>query len=282
MQYFSLFGSSGKEERKRKKPNNHFFISLPLFSRELGERFINLIFLSAFGDLMKKGMIYLMAILLLFGFAFAAVDNPDVTETAKWDGYTYSASDSDFTTEGGNTSQVDINVNQSTERWAGVFGNLSNSFLVLSNDSGSISYYLYKWTYVLQDNSQICVSTNAAATWAALTAATAVNINTDWAFGSVSDNATNTYNETANFNLFGTALASTASAPHQSSSTYTSYAVNVVAGAGSQDNYAFCTNMTVAGTNYRGEGYNYELILPTDYGVGAGPVETYTVYVELH
>jgi len=183
-------------------------------------------------------------------------------------------------TEGGNVSNVTVETNESTQKWAGSYGNV-NATLILAENATSV--YMYNWTWNASSGGEVCVTQNTSPNWATIAPTTAAAIDTIWGFTPTDgDSAANTYtNSFATFTLSGVTIT-TAGTNHMGSSSFQSGAMNLTSGSVTQESeVAFCTNMSSTGTNYRNLPVNYEVIYATTAASGPGPIETYYFFVEL-
>lgn len=177
--------------------------------------------------------------------------------------------------EGGNISQVNITSTTLTERWAAFSGNITGS-INLTDGTASV----YSWSWTPTSGGEVCVSTNDSFDFSDTANAAAADVNTAWSFGSATDNATETYNNTGcSLTFIEGSAANTAYATLQGSSTFDSCVINNGNNAAETD-FAFCTSMNTTGKNFRNDDAHYELLVPTS--SGAGDTEVYYFYVELN
>ena len=226
------------------------------------------------GDYKMNKTIWALAfVVLCSGFVFA-VDNATV-DSSYQTGYESSGAAGSVLIEGGNVSGTNLSSSQSTENWAGFYGNVSGYLVLAEVDHVD---YMYRWTYSAADGGEVCASIDTNPTWSLVEATTALGIDLIWGFGSAVDNATNTYDTTTNFDFNGVAVGPTPAIDVQSSSTFLSGAVDFGAEAAKTD-FAFCANISGSGTNYNGTAANYEIMAPTN--PAASTYETYYFFVEL-
>jgi len=187
------------------------------------------------------------------------------------------------TTEGGNLSEVNITeMERLTDRWAGFYGLVTPSTIRL-RASGDVND-LYNWTGSLTGGGEICVSAGSDFDFTQIQEATEAEVDSQWSFGSTSDNVTETYTGTGCALVFtdiNTTNTDNADyIDHMSSSSFWTCAFKDQGTPGGQGDLAFCTAINTSGTNYNAVNYDYELMVPTDDGVGA--FETYYFFVEIN
>lgn len=228
-----------------------------------------------------KNLIPLFGVLIIGCGLVMAISGaaPTVVSETRWTGQV-AGSD---TTEGGNITEVNVSSVSLTDRWASYWGNVSGS-VVLDDDGTGNAVYI--WAVDPLNGGEICVSTNSSFAFAAATSATALQLDTAWAFGAATDNATNTYNSQCGQPLNFTqadvpATTAAANMTQYGASTFLSCAINDGVGT-TKTNFAFCTNLqdVASGLNYNGLPANYELMVPTDDAPAA--TETYYFYLELN
>lgn len=148
-----------------------------------------------------------LALLLLgsLAFAIAPVENWTLVSTGR---YTQTPA-AGYVTEGGNVTNLDLRGNVSTEKWAGYWGNVSG-LIVLAPSAGASLFY--SWAWDSSRGGEVCaIAASSGFDWAGLQQAAASAIDSVWAFGAATDNATNTFNETCtNVDIAGINVASTA------------------------------------------------------------------------
>ena len=215
---------------------------------------------------MKKLFVLFAVFLAVSGMAMAirgATLDGSMTDLTRWTGATSTAND---TTEGGNITYGNLNGSSLTDRWAGYFGNISGANIYLTDSVGGTTNYLYSWAVAgANQTGEVCVSTNASFAFSVAEASTGADIDTAYSWASGADTGANTFTGTGCSLIFeeqGVTVASTAYADGDSggSSFYTCVVDDGAVAA--DDDFAFCTNITVGGTNYLGGGAEYELVVP--------------------
>jgi hypothetical protein len=224
---------------------------------------------------MRNLVIFSVVFLLLAGSAFAASRTNAVASDflPRW----APTATGSLTTEGGNVSETNLTGITLTDRWAGMFGNVSG--LVVLTDSYHTALTLYNWSWSAANGGLACASQGTAFDFSAATAANAQNVDLNWSFGAATDNATNTFSGTCSDLIFTQKTVSNAiRISHVGKSTYDTCAITDNT-AVDKTNFAFCSNISTSGTNYFGNNSNYELMVPVTFG--AGQYETYYFYLEL-
>jgi hypothetical protein len=180
------------------------------------------------------------------------------------------------TTEGGNISVQNMTASTLTDRWAGMYGNVSGNIYLTDSDSSTPSP-LYSWSVSDPNRLVVCASTNSAYPFSSAGAGTGSDIDTAWSFGAVSDNGSITFNtSTCTLTLIEATISNTGKAVHQGASSFSTCIAKSGSGKGS---LAFCTAINQTGKTYSNQTSKYELIVPTSFGTGI--VETYYLYAEL-
>jgi len=218
----------------------------------------------------------LIGIMLLSGIAFAmtgATVGSEV-ERGRWAG---NAAQS-VATEGGNISGVNVTGTMLTEKWASFYGNVTGT-IVLTDSAGTNNVYSWSWTAA--DGGEVCLSQDSSFPWASAETTTRAEIDTAFGFTSGADQAADTYTDAScsiTINEVAGATSSTGTSLMGSSSFS-----NCILGDGTEAaeaDFAFCTDIDNAGTNWNNEAANYEVMVPTTQTAGA--TETYYFFVELN
>ena len=219
---------------------------------------------------MNKGLVLAAFAVMLAGvFAISEAATATVVEEGR---YTYSGTPVLDLTEGGNVTGVNLEGNDSTDKWAGYFGNVSG-WLVLGLSESQI---MYNWSWSASGGGEVCASQNIAFDWSSLADYTsALTMNGVFGWGAASDNATGTLTESGTLTIEGTAYTSNASTDNQGFQT-------VVLNEGAEaleDDYAFCVDIATTGTSgVTGANADYQLMV----GTTPGADETYYFYLELY
>ena len=191
--------------------------------------------------------------------------------------YSSNISAGNLTTEGGNVTGVDLAANESTDRWAGFYGNITGSILLAQSADTQV---LYDWPWDSTDGGAVCATLHPSFTSANVTGASGADIDNAWYFpASATDSGTNTFNNSNCSIRFGPATvgdayyADTGLAGGFRTCAFKSeiipYAYQML----------FCVNITNNGTLFNGETGDYEMMVPTQYGPDV--YDTYYFYVNL-
>ena len=95
------------------------------------------------GDLKMNKTIWALAFVVLCSGMTFAIANATVTNDSQ-SGWRQTQAAQYVVTEGGNVSGVNLDMNDTTWKWAGAFGNVSGN-LVLGQATDT--QYLYNWTW---------------------------------------------------------------------------------------------------------------------------------------
>ncbi len=178
-----------------------------------------------------------------------------------------------FTTEGGNVTELNLSQNVSTEKWAGIWGNVSGN-IVLSDGT----HNFYSWTWTSTNGGVVCAQPSATADfdWSSVAATTAAEVDTAFSFtGSQVDSAANTLTESCTITVAGTTIAGAAAV---TASNFQTCALED-AGTPTKSDLALCTNITANTNLFNSLTGDYALLLPTN--EQAGQTETYVMWLEL-
>jgi len=222
-------------------------------------------------------LIFGAVMLALFAGTSFAVTNVSIsasTSQVRWAGTTTASS---YATEGGNISSINISVTSLTDKWAAFYGSLTGTISLRDTVST-----IFTWTYATSGGGHVCASTKSSWISGTLANASATTVNTLWSLGvaGVGDSATTTFTTTCPYTLTlngqTITIGNSVGITHAGASTFKTCGIQD--GTGAKTNYAFCTNISSAGTNFQGNSSNYELMVPTTPGTG---LETYYLYAEL-
>ena len=220
-----------------------------------------------------KFSIGIFAILLVIGFAFAI--QPVGNWTLGFTGHYTPNATGNFTTSGGNVSNINLSSNISTNKWTGFWGNVSGGIL-LSPGAGLGN--LYSWTWSPTNGGEVCaVASPYGFNWANIASVAASAIDTAWSFGAASDNATNTLTSTCSITVGGVSITGTA-ANTTGLGNFRTCAVDDGTTT-TKGNFAFCVDINSSGTLFNNQSGNYELMAPTNKTTGS--TETYSFWMEL-
>jgi hypothetical protein len=225
---------------------------------------------------MNKTIWAIAFVVLACGTAFA-IDNATATEIDQ-NKFTGTGTAGNITTEGGNVSQLNIGTNISTEKWAGMYGNVSGQ-IVLSEAANSP--YMYSWVYDVANGGTVCASKSSVPVWVGLTAALKDSIDSVWVFpGGDADSANRTMTD-AGASVVINGAATPVSANVSTVGGWNTVAVRNMTGtsANTEPDFAFCVNINGAGTAFTGSNADFQLMVPTTETALA--VEQYFFFVEL-
>jgi hypothetical protein len=215
-----------------------------------------------------------LALLLLgsLAFAIAPVENWNVVSTGKYTQVTAA----NVTTEGGNVTNLDLDGNVSTEKWAGYWGDVTGE-IVLSPAVGSPMFY--QWTWTPADGGEVCaIAAPAGFNWASVQTIAGATIDTIWGFAAGTDDATNTLDEACNVDVAGTAVVGSDGVTTNGAGAFQTCAVGDGDDTAKGD-VAFCVDIQDGGTVFNGGSGDYQLLAATDDALGA--TETHYFWMEL-
>lgn len=223
---------------------------------------------------MNKTIWALAFVVLACGTAFA-IENASV-DAGDQSKYVFDNTGVNWTTEGGNVTDMNLTTNASTEKWAGVYGNVTGT-LILSEFAAPA--YMYEWTYNVASGGEVCASVAAAPDWTNFAAAVMTAVDTAWGFDSAdADSVNSTATGDLTLNISGVAATSNATTI-QGSSDFLAGIFQASTTSNDKADFVICTAINAAGTNYLGDNVNFELMLPTN--DAAGTFEEYYFFMEL-
>lgn len=192
--------------------------------------------------------------------------------------YTYQPTQTatSYTAKGGNITAMNLVANESTIKWAGIYGNISGN-IYLANGSN----VFYRWTWNNLSDGEVCASENSTLP-TALANVQAYRVDAVWVFEmNDSDAAVNTFNiTTCNITrLMNTNLASGNSTMHNNQDFGTCVLNTTTGNPGDEASFWFCSVMYPDNSCWDSKPCMYELMVPTTKTAGA--TETYYMYVEL-
>jgi hypothetical protein len=182
------------------------------------------------------------------------------------------------TTEGGNITGSNVYTEQLTDRWAAFYGNISGS-IILTNRNGMNNVYSWGWTPA--NGGVVCTSTNSSVTDLTLYPADGDDIDAAWSFAPTeSDSGRNTFNHTGcNMTIGITPIDNSGYVDTGQPGGFITCSLKDKIVAAKPDMY-FCTNIEQNGAFWNGQTGNFELMVPTAFGVNQ--YETYYFYVNLN
>jgi hypothetical protein len=180
-----------------------------------------------------------------------------------------------FVTAGGNVTDINIESNQSTSKWAGIYGNVSGSITLAKNST--VIFYTWTWTPV--NGAKICASTNSS--FGAITSnGTAAGVDTAWGFtiSTDMDTAANTMTSACTLaNVTGSDITGSAAVNTSGVDAGTETCVSKQDTGTTKDSYVFCAPIIGTGFTFDGLLRNYAMMVPT----AQSGTETYYFYLEL-
>jgi len=210
----------------------------------------------------------------------ASISGANVTEhsQSKWQNPTPAGN---FTIEGGNVSNVTLETNESTQKWAGTYGNVTGTLALAESNQ---SLFMYTWDWNSSTGGEVCVSQNQNPAWNIWTAAIAAELDSAWGFSPTDgDSAANTFTDSStSLSINGRSFSTTGTYTYSTggSNIWQVGAINVT-GPTAEQSFAFCVNITNSTQNYNGNPVDFQMMFPTTEGGGPGPLETYYFFVEL-
>jgi hypothetical protein len=145
--------------------------------------------------MIKKLLLPVLFLLLFAPFALAAPGGADVTNEQSESGTGTSVDTSSI--EGGNVTYADVTSNQITGNWAGFFGNVSGGLVL--EDASANSFY--EWAIDNWDGAVVYAASGSVSDWTGGNIGPLSNVNAPAHIQSAgTDNFTNTFNETGDFN----------------------------------------------------------------------------------
>ncbi len=226
---------------------------------------------------MRKILALFAVILAVSGVAMAMVAvNVTASDQTRWENNITGVAS--WSTQGGNITELLIDEQKLTDRWAGFYGNVTASVILRDNTSAE---WLYIWTANSTNISgEFCASTDSAFDFASAVGANAVDIDSVWGFAGGLDLAVNTFDDgTCNLTIDQDAnnVTGIQADGDSSLSGYTSCAIADTATPTVKGDFAFCANALGTGNNFKGEPVNFEFMVATN-ETGS---ETYYFFMEL-
>lgn len=220
---------------------------------------------------MKKiGIVFGLLLVMGVSLAIQPAEDWDSGGTSKY----ISVANANYTTEGGNVTNLNLTGNVSTEKWAGYWGNVSGN-IVLS--PGTAMFYTWNW-----DSSyggEVCaIAAPSEFDWSAVQNIGAAVIDTAWGFfaGDVDSAASTFADASCNVNVAGVAVAPSTGVT-TNGGTFETCAVGD--GGANKSDVAFCVNITQGGTLFNTLTGDYQLLAATNESVGG--FETHYFWLEL-
>lgn len=207
---------------------------------------------------------------MALGFAIQEVQSLEAGTPGKYNVTAWA----NYTTEGGNVTEINLTTNTSTEKWAGFWGQTLGNILLAPNTSANF----YVWAWSPTSSGEVCaVAGSSGFNWATVTTITAATIDTIWDFGAATDNATNTFTaSTCDLNINSIDVTDTAIA--DTGGAFETCAVGD-GGNTAKTDVAFCVRIANNVALFNNGTGDYELLVATNDTVGA--TEQYYFWMEL-
>ena len=225
-----------------------------------------------------KRLVGLVAAMLLLAVAFA--ETQAEVSVIDHGSFTWTPSNTHFDAVNGHVYEVNATVNQSTMRWAGVYGQI-NGLIVLGDSSGNV---FYQWTPSVT-GSYVYFTVDSDIDMGSLTAVSEGDIQTaapwlDRATDDYSDSWSNTFTATENMVTPGEAVSN---APYATiASNFKCYSVRDGAvSSGSLSNLVWAAKGNADQTLYGSVTADYACLLPEKGTEDDTAATTYNVFVEL-
>lgn len=220
----------------------------------------------------------MVASLILAVGAAAAQNEPagtSISEGATLDEY-FNTSANTIDLDGGNVTEANLSAEQSTDNWAGLYGNATGNLVLGAGDDGSV---LYNWDAEAQN----VFAASGSVEWVNLSDSNATNVNNYYSLGDTSDNATETLTESGSIDLDGTTYNGDAVSTNDGtdSAAWETVALEDNSSETRQNGADLPVFAGIVGQStsaFNGEVADYQLMLPADDSADA---ETYNMYLEL-
>ena len=213
---------------------------------------------------MKKILLYLLMVALL---AFAVTADPagaGVTEGAT-DTYAGSTAGS-VVAIGGNVTELDLDANRSTTKWAGFYGEVTGN-LVLGDTAGNL---MYSWA-ITTISGEVYAST-VTPVWSTIAVGTPSSLDTVLGWSGESDDAVDTYNITNTaLDVGATTISATATSAFNTGGGFENVLLFDSA------NYVFASIISEGAADFEAGTSDFEIMVPVTATAGT----TYYFYAEL-
>jgi len=174
----------------------------------------------------------------------------------------------------GNITAQDLELNQTTDKWAGYYGNFTGELVL--RDATDV---FFRWLEGYE-KATVCAGPGTSYDWSAVVDAPEDEVDTAWGYTATDPDsaAYKTFNATASVTVQvgGTEYSSNGSdtGPDQAGDAFLTGSFRD--GVAAITDYLFCTVTNASGTSYNGETNNYELIVAVD----GATLEQYYFYAE--
>ncbi len=216
-----------------------------------------------------NGKIALLALFLAMGVVLAIQPATDWTLVGS-DRYDPTPTAA-VTAQAGNVTEGDLNSTQSTDKWAGFYGDVAGSTIL----ADSTPTPFYTWTWTPADGGYVCATTGGF-DWTGATDIVNSAIDTAWSFTIGNDLATDTFTD-ATCNIADLGVVGTTAVTTEGTGAFETCAIGDGAGA-AKNNIAFCVGIQNGAANlFNGGTGNYQLLTATT----QGSTDDYNFWVQL-
>lgn len=179
------------------------------------------------------------------------------------------------TTEGGNLTQVDLDVDSMTERWAGYYGNVTGNISL-----GDGTDDIYQWTWTPYDEGEVIASTaGSGISWDALENGAATDVDTQWGFSSGSDQAEDAFADFTTFTIGDQTMTDCPAEDTNGAGAFKTAIVKDNTTVTAKTDLLFVCPIDNDGATFNNEVHDFEMIVPTKDAIDQ--TEQYYFYVEL-
>ncbi len=216
---------------------------------------------------MKYLLLFFVFVLLeLTAFSIQWVQNFTASPSQRYSQIPYS-----IYVEGGNKTQLNLMMNSTTRKWAGVFGNITGNIIISNNAS-----VFYSWLW--NGSGVVCAEPNLPVfDWPNVEKAGAQDVDNVFGFsiGDV-DSSFNTFTGKCNISVAGKLISD---APCKSTGEFKTIILRDRGYSVGKENLVFCTSIQENSTIFNGGTADYELLIPTNEALGE--VQDYVFWLEL-
>jgi len=209
----------------------------------------------------KTGVIFIIAIIALTIFAWAAYAAPDGASLTVGLATTGNAtSPGNFTTEGGNITQVNLSVDSITSVWQGFYGTVSGA-LTLDDSSGNT---LYNFSFVDANGGEVYASRNSAVAFASIAVNNFCTVD-ELLTGTGTDRVNNTFTNNTNPSFLVGSInitANTACATNTLNSTGQSPFPEVILNDTTSTIPVYASIIKNDHTGFNGKTVDYQMLVP--------------------
>ena len=194
--------------------------------------------------------------------------------------YEYSGGIANETTEGGNVTGYNLTGNESTEKWAGYYGNVT-AWKVLGLDGSRL---MYGWSWDALNGGEVCASTGTTFDWDSPAPVAGTDVDDVWGFDSSdSDSANMTLTTTANYYVAEHSGTTNGTYTYNGSraGVWQTFVLGDGSGfaPGNKNGLAFCVNISGTQTAFTGDPHMFQLMVATN--DAPSTYESYYFFLEL-